>query len=77
MASPVFHLRATLIHSWWSSTVSILSLAFDRRMTFGLSEELMDLERQHAEMLRDFRQDVAICRFGSRCVSDSGKLRRE
>jgi hypothetical protein len=58
--------RSRLLAAWWSLTCSLVALWFDRRMTTGLAEELVDCTDQYSRELIRFREDVAISRFGSR-----------
>lgn len=58
--------RSRLLAAWWSLTRSAVALWFDRRMSMGLAEELVDCIDQHNLELIRFREDVARSRFGSR-----------
>lgn len=60
--------RFELLSLWWI-TRSLLALAYDRRMTVGLAFQLVDSVRDYRRALSEFREDVAMNRFGSRWVS--------
>jgi hypothetical protein len=62
-------LRWQLFTAWCSITRSLLALAFDRRMSEGLSHELVDCTHDGSRILNQFRRDVAIDRFGSRWLT--------
>lgn len=61
--------RAQLLSKWWSITRSLVALGFDRRMSIGHAEELVDALRDFGRSLEGFRIDVAENRFGSELVA--------